>query len=46
MNGLLEALRADGPAPDAPDSFLWRADVSADGETRWKRVVEFRARRR
>jgi hypothetical protein len=28
------------------DSFLWRADVSADGETDWKRVVEFRATRR
>jgi len=30
----------------APDSFLWRGEASADGETNWKRVVEFRARRR
>jgi hypothetical protein len=28
-----------------PDSFLWRGESSADGETNWKRVVEFRARR-
>ena len=29
----------------APHSFLWRGEASADGETNWKRVVEFRARR-
>ena len=29
-----------------PNSFLWRGEASADGETNWKRVVEFRARRR
>ena len=29
-----------------PDSFLWRGETSADGETNWKRVVEFRAQRR
>ena len=29
-----------------PDSFLWRGETSADGETNWKRVVEFVARRR
>jgi hypothetical protein len=29
----------------APNSFLWLAETSADGETNWKRVVEFRARR-
>jgi len=27
------------------DAFLWRGEASADGETSWKRVVEFRARR-
>jgi len=28
-----------------PDSFFWLGESSADGETNWKRVVEFRARR-
>jgi hypothetical protein len=28
-----------------PNSFFWLGESSADGETNWKRVVEFRARR-
>lgn len=28
------------------DSFLWRGEASADNEATWKRVVEFRARRK
>jgi hypothetical protein len=42
----LDALRADGPAADRAGKMgLWRGEASADGETNWKRVVEFCARR-
>ena len=28
-----------------PDSFVWRAERSVDGERDWRPVAEFRARR-
>ena len=28
-----------------PDTFLWRGELSKDGGTRWRKVVEFTAKR-